>query len=171
MAVNVVDEYMGQEKYKHFDAKHYLWYFYGEADHETITTYQEILVQFKDKSLKILEFGGGPAYFATNADYCSKSIRDCIYTLCCRTGWKFSSGCCEEIQEHSIGDPQSSIIISEEEAKYEETAIMNLRNISEQPFQMLFIVTYVLNQQLRKDLKVLVILFTVQIALKVFAKV
>ena len=61
MAVNVVDEYMDQEKYKQFDTKHYLEYFYREPDHETIPAYQEIFGQFKDKSLKILEFGGGPS--------------------------------------------------------------------------------------------------------------
>ena len=33
MAVNVVDEYMDQEKYKQFDTKHYLQYFYREPDH------------------------------------------------------------------------------------------------------------------------------------------
>ena len=52
---------MDQEKYKHFDAKHYLEYFYGEPDHETIPAYQDIFGQFRDKSLKILEFGGGPS--------------------------------------------------------------------------------------------------------------
>ena len=60
MAVKVVDEYMDQAKYKQFNAKHYLEYFYREPDHETIPAYQEIFGQFKDKSLKILEFGGGP---------------------------------------------------------------------------------------------------------------
>ena len=61
MAVNVVDEYMDQEKYKQFNAKHYLEYFYREPDHETIPAYQDIFGQFEDKSLKILEFGGGPS--------------------------------------------------------------------------------------------------------------
>ena len=61
MAVNVVDEYMDQEKYKQFNAKYYLEYFYREPDHETIPAYHEMFGQFEDKSLKILEFGGGPS--------------------------------------------------------------------------------------------------------------
>ena len=57
------DEYVDQEKYKHFDTKQYLEFFYGDPRHSnsSILAYQHIFRQFKDKSLKILEFGGGPS--------------------------------------------------------------------------------------------------------------